>query len=69
MLAGTFNLVMAQRLVRTICPNCKSEQNIKNDPKYQASKKSFTNFDKDKLKIEIISRGITQEQRDKFINE
>jgi len=67
MLAWTFNLVMAQRLVRTICPNCKAEKNISEEAQYQASKKSFNNFDKDKLKIEIVSRWITQEQRDKFI--
>jgi len=32
-------------------------------------KESFRNFDKDALKKEIISRGISQEQWNDFINE
>jgi len=69
MLAGTFNLVMAQRLIRTICPNCKTKVSKKDDPKYNYAKKSFTNFDKEALKNEIIKRWITQQQRDEFIKE
>jgi type II secretory ATPase GspE/PulE/Tfp pilus assembly ATPase PilB-like protein len=69
MLAGTFNLVMAQRLVRTICPNCKTKVSLKDDPKYLYARKTFNNFEKEALKKEIISRGITQTQRDGFIND
>jgi len=69
MIAGTFNLVMAQRLCRTICPNCKIKINAKNDPKYEYAKKSFLNFDKEQLKNEIIKRGITQKEWDQFIKE
>ncbi len=69
MLAGTFNLVMAQRLVRTVCPHCKVKVNKKDDPQYAIAKKTFTNFDKEALKKEIISRWITQQERDDFIKE
>lgn len=67
MLAGTFNLIMAQRLVRTICPTCKAKASVAEDPKYIYAKRSFANFDKEALKKEIVSRGITQEQWDDFI--
>jgi len=68
MIAGTFNLVMAQRLCRTTCPNCKEQKNISSDNNYISAKKSLSNFNKEKLKQEIIARWITQEQRDLFIN-
>jgi len=68
MIAGTFNLVMAQRLCRKICPNCIQQKNVKNEPEFKYVKKSLANFDKEKLKKEIILRNITQEQRDNFIN-
>ncbi|NOZ44333.1 MAG: hypothetical protein GXP45_04285 [bacterium] len=69
MLAGTFNLIMAQRLVRTICPHCKAKTSIKDDPRYILAKKSFIDFDKEELKKEIIKRKITQEEWDLFIKE
>jgi len=69
MLAGTFNLVMAQRLVRTICPDCQAKKSVKDDPKYIYAKKTFTTFDKEALKKELVSRNITQAQRDTFIKE
>jgi type II secretory ATPase GspE/PulE/Tfp pilus assembly ATPase PilB-like protein len=53
MLAGTFNLVMAERLVRKICNNCKKEVIIKNDPKYKYAKKSIEIFNKELLKKEM----------------
>lgn len=69
MLAWTFNLVIAQRLCRTVCANCKDIKNIKDSPKYADAKDSFRNYNKDLLKKEIISRWITQQERNAFIND
>jgi len=68
MVVGTFNLVMAERLVRRICEHCKIQTSTKDDPKYAFAKESFKNFDKEALKKEILSRGITQQQRNDFVN-
>ncbi len=69
MVVGTFNLVMAERLIRRVCDHCKTQISVKDDPKYIFAKESFRNFDKEALKKEIISRGINQKQRNDFINE
>ncbi len=69
MLAGTFNLVMAERLVRKVCDHCKTQVSIKEDPKYIYAKESFRNFDKDLLQKEVVSRKITEKQRNDFIND
>ena len=69
MLAGTFNLVMAERLVRKVCDHCKAQTNIKDDPKFSYAKESFRNFDKELLKKEVVSRNISEEQRNAFIND
>lgn len=68
MLVGTFNLVMAERLVRKVCEHCKIQTSVKDNPQYRFAKESFKNFDKEALKKEIISRGITQQQRSDFVN-
>lgn len=68
MLVGTFNLVMAERLIRRVCDHCKIQTSVKDDPKYTYAKESFRNFDKEALKKEIISRGINQQQWNDFIN-
>lgn len=68
MIVGTFNLIMAQRLIRRVCDHCKVKTSVKDDPKYKFAKESFRNFDKEALKKEIISRGIDQQQRNDFIN-
>lgn len=68
MLVGTFNLVMAERLIRRVCDHCKIQTSVKDDPKYRVAKESFRNFDKEALKKEILSRGINQQQRNDFIN-
>jgi type II secretory ATPase GspE/PulE/Tfp pilus assembly ATPase PilB-like protein len=69
MLAGTINLIIAQRLGRKVCSHCATKVSVKDEMKYQYAKKTFQNFNKDSLKKEIISRGITKEQRsDFFIN-
>ncbi len=69
MLVGTFNLVMAERLTKKVCEHCKVQISIKDSPKYKYAKESFRNFDKDALKKEILSRGISQQQWDDFIND
>ena len=68
MLVGTFNLVMAERLIRRVCDHCKIQTSALDNPKYKFAKESFRNFDKEALKKEILSRGIHQQQRDDFIN-
>jgi type IV pilus assembly protein PilB len=68
MVVGTFNLVMAERLIRKVCDHCKVQTVVKDNPKYIYAKESFRNFDKWALKKEILSRGIDQQQRDDFIN-
>lgn len=67
MLAGTFNLVMAQRLARRVCQKCKVQVNIKDSPQYIYAKESFKNYDEDALRREIAVRKITQKQRDDFM--
>jgi len=69
MLAGTFNLIMAQRLARNVCNNCKQQVSVKDREEYKYARKIFTDFDKEILKNEIISRWITQKERDDFIKE
>ncbi len=66
MLVGTFNLVMAERLVRKVCEHCKVQTSVKDDPKYIFAKESFRNFEKEALKKEILSRGINQQQWNDF---
>ena len=68
MLVGTFNLVMAERLVRKVCDHCRTQISVADNPEYRFAKESFRNFDKEALKKEIISRGITQQQWNDFIN-
>lgn len=69
MVAGTFNLVIAQRLCRKICPNCGQVISVKNDPKYLNAIETFKEFDKEALKNELISRAITGQQWNDFIRE
>ena len=54
MLVGTFNLVMAERLVRKVCDHCKIQVSVKDNPKYKFAKESFRNFEKEALKKEIM---------------
>jgi type II secretory ATPase GspE/PulE/Tfp pilus assembly ATPase PilB-like protein len=68
MVVGTFNLVMAERLIRRVCDHCKTQVSVKTNPKYIHAKECFRNFEKEALKKEIISRGITQQQRNDFVN-
>lgn len=67
MLSGTFNLVLAERLCRKVCSQCKTSKSIIDDPKFKYAKESFKNFNQDLLKKEIIARNINQEQWSNFI--
>jgi type II secretory ATPase GspE/PulE/Tfp pilus assembly ATPase PilB-like protein len=69
MIAGTFNLVMAQRLCRKICENCKTQISVKNTEHHMRAKQAFSNFEKEKLKSEISKRNVTADQRTNFVNE
>ncbi|MCF7835387.1 GspE/PulE family protein [Candidatus Gracilibacteria bacterium] len=69
MMVGTFNLVIAQRLCRMNCKRCKTRISVKGDKRIEYVKESFRNFDKDALKKEVISRGISQQQWNDFMNE
>lgn len=69
MVAGTFNMVMAQRLGRKICPHCKQKVSIAQDPRWIQAKAAFADMDKNKLKNEILTRNITPDQWDAFINQ
>lgn len=69
MVSDTFNLVIAQRLCRKVCSHCKTQKNMKEDPRWKFAKASFKNFDPDLLKKEIVARGITQKQWNDFITD
>lgn len=69
MVAWTFNLVIAQRLARKNCTKCCAEVDIKEDIRRRHAKMAFMNFDKELLKKELHDRGVTKEQRAKFMIE
>ena len=66
MLAGTFNLVIAQRLGRRVCPHCMQRVSIKDTPKFTIAQNALRKFDKELLKRELLLRWVTQEQRNDF---
>lgn len=69
MVAGTFNLVIAQRLCRKACPHCSQKLNLSTNPMYLNAIETFKEFDKEALKNELISRGITGQQWNEFIQQ
>ena len=69
MVAGTFNLVIAQRLARKNCAKCSMPFDVKDDSRWIHAKRAFMNFDKDRLTKEIQSRNITKEQWLTFFSE
>ena len=68
MIAGTFNLVIAQRLWRKVCTNCGQKVKIRpgDEVKFKNAKNSFRVFDKDLLKKELQLRNISQEEWNDF---
>lgn len=69
MVAGTFNVVMAQRLIRRICSECKTTISIKDTPQRKDAVDAFRGLDPTVLKNEIVSRDITPEQWKSFITD
>ncbi len=69
MISWTFNLVIAQRLARTICPTCKAKINVSQDKKYQRSRQCFSNMEPEFLKKEITLRKIDPWMRQAYMNE
>ncbi|HCB51710.1 TPA: hypothetical protein DEP21_04025 [Patescibacteria group bacterium] len=69
MLAGTFNVVMAERLARKVCSHCKQQVSVKEDPKYAYAISAFKNYNLELLKKEVLDRGITQEQWKSFMEQ
>ena len=66
MIAGTFNLVIAERLARRVCLHCKQQVSVKNHPMYHHALKAFENYDPAALQKEIKLRNITEEQWNTF---
>ena len=69
MVAGTFNLVMAQRLVRRVCSTCKHEVSVQDNPHWKDSVDAFRGLDTNLLKNEIVLRSIDPLQRKMYITE
>ena len=69
MVAGTFNLVMAQRLVRKVCTQCQHTTCIKDTPRRKDAVDAFRGLDANILKKEIVSRGLTPEQWKNFVTD
>ncbi len=70
MISGTFNLVMAQRLARKICPHCMIKYNAKEEEPelYKAAVEAIGSMKKDDLAKELKLRGITAQQWEDFKN-
>lgn len=71
MMAWTFNIVMAQRLGRKICSNCKVEVNMKElcPEFYVYARESLITMDKVALKKEITLRNINPDLVTRFVND
>ena len=60
MIAGTFNFVMAQRLIRKCCSTCIWETDVSQEKEYNFAKETFTKMNKDLLAAELKKRGVDQ---------
>lgn len=60
MIAGTFNFVMAQRLVRKCCTACSELVDMSKDKQFWYAKDTLSKMDKDSLLSELKKRGIDQ---------
>lgn len=69
MLAGTFTLVMAQRLLRKLNPTTKLHVSVKDTQFYQWASKNLEAFAPDVLKEEVAVRWITPEQWNAFVKD
>ncbi|MEI7477774.1 MAG: hypothetical protein WCJ81_04645 [bacterium] len=68
MLAGTFNFVMAQRLVRKVCSSCSALVDFSKDKQYAYAKDTLSKMDKSVLTSELKKRGIDQAQWKNFLD-
>lgn len=69
MVAGTFNLIMAQRLVKRVCPHCVQKISIKWTQAWHDALESFHGIAPETLKEEIMKRQITAEVWQWFVND
>lgn len=67
MLAGTFNFVMAQRLSRKVCTNCKQEVDMKEDKQYLWAREELGRIPKETLVTEMKKRGIDDVMWQRFV--
>jgi type IV pilus assembly protein PilB len=67
MMAGTFNFVMAQRLVRKVCSQCTTVADFSQDKQFGYAKEVLSAIDKTFLAAELKKRNISQEQRKTFL--
>lgn len=67
MVAGTFNVVMAQRLTRRICPHCIHKTSVKDTLQWSQALDAFHGLNPETLKQEITKRGITPDQWRDFV--
>lgn len=69
MVAGTFNVVMAQRLIRRLCTQCRTTTSIKDTKQRKDAVDAFRGLEPEVLKSEILSRDITPDQWKAFITD
>ena len=69
MVAGTFNLVMAQRLVRKQCQTCLKEVSVKETKHRKDSVDAFRGLEPQILKKEILLREIDPVRRKNYVTE
>lgn len=60
MIAGTFNFVMAQRLVRKTCSACMGDVDLSQEKEYHFAKETFMKMNKETLSSELKKRGVDQ---------
>jgi type II secretory ATPase GspE/PulE/Tfp pilus assembly ATPase PilB-like protein len=69
MVAGTFNVVMAQRLIRRLCTQCCHNTSIKDTKQRKDAVDAFRGLEPEVLKSEILSRNIAPDQWRAFITD
>lgn len=67
MLAGTFNFVMAQRLVRKVCSACTIDVDVSKQKEYAFAKDTLEKMDKTVLATELKKRKVDQAHRQNFL--
>lgn len=67
MMAGTFNFVMAQRLVRKVCSTCAVDVDMSKEKQYSFAKETLSKMDKNLLASELKKREIDQVHWQNFL--